>query len=265
MTRPFRPARLPAAGLCASAALLAAPGLAAEPDARDVAFDVPSFADVEPDVVFPACVGIARIVDGAVTRIPIGEAAAWDAQFDLLGDAVGRKVDVLMTGSADPAQAITDLRQDALAAGLNYAVIYELAYDEAPGEGPSAIELLRVFPTFEGERGDDPAPAAGAAVLMDVADGAMYGIASAIVLETESGGYGASDRTRAGAFEAVVSELAHEVETAFVGIMIKAGLPDPHSAVAEADPEDLTPEQVIAQADREFMAATADQAGDRGC
>jgi hypothetical protein len=259
----IRTARLSA--LLAGAAMLAAPGLAAGQDTAGVVFDVPSFADVEPEIRFPACIGIARIEDGAVTQIPVGEGVVWDAQFDLLGDAVGRKVDVLMTSAADPVVALADLREDGRAAGLDYAVVYELAFDESPGEGPSAVDLLRVFPTFEGEQSSDPARAAGAAVLMDIADGRMYGVASAIVIESEAG-YGAETGTRTGAFEAVVKELSHEVETAFVGIMIKSGMPDPQTTGAtEIAPEDLTQEQIIAQADREFMASTADMADDRGC
>lgn len=240
---------------------------AAEPDTDDALLDVPAFADEEPDIRFPACIGIARIENGAVTPIPLGEAGAWDEQFDLLGDAVGRTVDVLMTSSADPGQAVADIRADGQEAGLDYVVVYEVAYDEARQTDPSAIERLRVFPTFEGEDTSQPGRAAGAAVLLDVADGRMYGVASAVTRDNEAD-YAAEQTAgdaRAGAFQAVVTELAHEVETAFVGIMIKAGLPDPQVAQAAADPEDLTPEQIVAQADREIRASYEEQANERGC
>ena len=253
-----------------AAALAAGAGFAADPDTADAALLVPAFAETEPEVEFPTCVGIARLEGGAVTPIPIEEAGVWDEQFDLLGEAVGAKVDVLSTTATDPVQAVADIRNDAGAAGLDFVVVYEVAYDEAEGSGPTAIQNLRVFPTFEGEEPTEPARAAGAAILLDVDDGKMYGVASATAMDSEierpEAGYYAREGAEGDAFTAVVIELAHEVETAFVGMMIKSGLPEPQTAEAEVDPEDLTEEEIIARADREIRAAYGEQAqAENGC
>lgn len=252
--------------LSASVASLAAAAMAQD---NDPALDIPSFAAQEPVVDFPTCVGLARIESGAVTRIPIEESGVWDEQFDMLGEAVGRQVDVLSTATTDPARAVADLRAEGAADGLDYLVIYEVAYDASEESGPTAIQKLAIFPTFEGESESDPARAAGAAVLLNVADGSMVGVASATTIDTEidaqESGYYTSDNARSRAFTAVVTELAHEVETAFVGLMIKAGLPEPQNIELDGEIGDLTEEQIIAQADREIRAAYDETSPDRGC
>lgn len=261
--------RIPVLSAVSAIALAAGLVSAAAQDVpdNDPALDIPSFAEREPEVTFPTCVGIARIDKGAVTQIPIGEGALWDEQFDMLGEAVGRQVDVLSTATTDPARAVAELRAEAAADGLDWLVIYELAYDADEDTGPTAIQELTIFPTFEGEQTTDPARAAGAAILLDVAGGAMYGVASAITFNTEldtpAPGYFATEEARAAAFNAVVTELAHEVETAFVGLMIKAGLPEPRNFELEAAAGDLTEDQIIAQADQAFRASYGDE--DRGC
>lgn len=254
MTRMFAISGVSAAALACGAA--AAPA-------------IPSFAEREPEIDFPVCVGLARIEGGAVTEIPVSEAVLWDQQFDMLGDAVGNWVNFITVPAGDPAHALDDLRAKGMESGEDYLVVYEVAYDANEQAGPTAIDRLRIFPTFEGEARTDPARAAGAAVLLNVADGSMTGAASAITIDTEietpAPGYFATGAAQAHAYNAVVTELAHEVETAFLSMMLKAGLPEPRNIFLEGDIGDLTAQQIIEQADRQIQAAYGQQAGDRGC
>jgi hypothetical protein len=106
-------------------------------------------------------------------------------------------------------------------------------------------------------------------VLLNIADGSMTGVASAITIDTEietpAPGYFATGDAQARAYNAVVTELAHEVETAFLSMMLKAGLPEPRNIFLDGDIGDLTAQQIVEQADRQIRAAYGEQAGDRGC
>ncbi len=223
------------------------------------ALDVIVFAAEEPEIEFPVCVGLTRIDAGAATPIPVAEGQLWDDAIDLLGDAVGRTVFVLDTSSSDPVRVMADIRDDARAQALDFVIVYELAYDPAPD--PRAIQALRLFPPFDGENPDTPARAAGAAVLLDVADGMMYGVSSAMVAD---GAFADTPDPRAEALRVAVVEISHEVETAFIGMMIKAGMPAPVARTDDA-PEELTPAQIIARADANIRAAYGEAAGERGC
>ncbi len=247
-------------------ALCAAPALGQENG--DVTLDAPAFAEEEPAVEFPTCVGIARMEAGRVTAIPAEEGVLWDDSFDLLGDAVGHTVAVLRTDTADPATAVAELRAESAAADVDYLVVYEMAYDANEDSGPRAMDRLTTFPMFEGEDPADPARAAGAAVLMDVENGRMYGVASAMTLESELESLAdissASETKRSTAFRAVVTELAHEVETAFVGMMIKQGLPAPR-APEQLSPDEMTDQMVLEQADAAFAASFGGDDPGMGC
>lgn len=227
--------------------------------------DIVSFAEVEPEISFPTCVGLARIEHGASTAIPIEETAVWDEAFDNLGESVGRTVALLRANSDDPDAVTAQLRAKAEQAGVDFLIMYEVAYDD--GAEPAPIGKLRVFPTFEGEDPASPGRAAGAAALMDVADGRMYGVSSAVATDSELEQPGEDTHgvdPREDAFRAVAIELAHEVETAFVGLMIKAGLPAPQPDL-DARPQDLTEAELIAAADRNAAIAYGEAAGLPGC
>ncbi len=196
-------------------------------------------ADVEPQLRFPARLGLARIDAQGLTAIPPAEAKAWMALAERLGDGYGEFVPVspLVAALAAPeaprrvvmgnlawdyrtslARVVREVRLGAARQHLDAVLIYEASGTAAETSNPLAVTKLALIGFFLPTE-DVEAQGAAQAVLVDVRNGYTYGMASAVAEQpvqriTTSGNTTAVRRAAAQEAGArAVSALTGEVET----------------------------------------------------
>lgn len=197
--------------------------------------DIALAADVEPQLRFPARIGLARIGPEGLAAVPAAEADSWAALAERLGGGYGTFVPVspLIAALATPEPSAEDranwpyrttlsevIRQVRLGAArqhLDAVLIYETFGRSEESSNPLALTKLAVIgfflPTESVEAGG-----AAQAVLVDVRNGYTYGTASAVAekpaarLTTVADSGDAHISARAEAEAGAVAGLAVEVE-----------------------------------------------------
>ncbi|MFN7054888.1 hypothetical protein [Hyphomonas sp.] len=149
--------------------------------------EVRRIAAVEPDIRFPARIGLARIENGRLAAIPEREAEAWAALAEQLDGAYGEFVPVspLIAAMVSPAPAdrhgaryagdtIADIRRGAARQHLDYVLAYEVATAHSSrGSAISAADLT-VIGMFVLPGRSVQAEAAASGILIDVRNGYPY-------------------------------------------------------------------------------------------
>jgi hypothetical protein len=200
--------------------------------------EVAEAARVEPQLRFPARLGLARIDRGGLTPIPASEAKAWRSLAARLGHGYGEFVPIspLISALAAPdervvvghdgswhyrtslAETVRRIRLGAARQHVDAVLIYE-AFARSSEEGNALsvtkIALIGFFLPTE----DVEAEGSAQAVLVDVRNGYTYGIASAVSAEparrlsTSGNSYKVQEDARAEAQARAVEALTGEVET----------------------------------------------------
>lgn len=200
---------------------------------EEMAEDIRVAAAVEPQLVFPARIGIARIGGGRIATVPAAEVASWLALAKDLGPGFGEFVPVspLIAGLAADAvaaaprprqgassgvgQVIREIRLGAARQHLDAVLVYEVrqwGHDDSTVLSVTDLSIIGMWlvPSRNIEAG-----ALAAAILVDVRNGYPYGQARG---EAESSALatsvGASDSLRDlgdEAAAAAVADLAGEV------------------------------------------------------
>ena len=219
------------------AAYRATEGSAAEAAATDA--EIFEAANVEPQLRFPARIGLARIGSDGLAPIPAAEAEAWRALAERLGSGYGEFVPVspLIAALATPeplqpdyrnnpwsqyrkslAQVVREVRLGAARQHLDAVLIYETSGTAADTSNVLAVTKLALIGFFLPTE-DVEAQGAAQAVLVDVRNGYTYGMASAVAEKpvqriTTSGNTSAVRRAAAqAAGTRAVAALTGEVET----------------------------------------------------
>lgn len=219
------------------AAYKAADGRAGPAAATDA--EIIAAADVEPQLRFPARLGLARLDEGGLSPVPAAEAQAWRDLAQRLGSGYGEFVPVspLIAALATPAplqpdsrndswrryrkslaQVVREVRLGAARQHLDAVLIYEPFGTSSEASNPLAITKLALIGFFLPTEGVE-AEGFAQAVLVDVRNGYTYGTASAVSEKpsyrlTTVSDSGDAHRTARGEAQArAVAALTGEVET----------------------------------------------------
>jgi len=198
-------------------------------------------ADVEPQLRFPARIGLARIGPDGLAPIPAAEADSWVALAERLGGGYGEFVPVspLIAALATPesdartvtckavrcfempknrlASVVRQVRLGAARQHLDAVLIYETFGRSEESSNPLALTKLALIGFFLPTESVE-AEGAAQAVLVDVRNGYTYGTASAVAekpasrLTTVADSGDAHVSARAEAEARAVTGLAVEVE-----------------------------------------------------
>ena len=162
--------------------------------------EIAAAAGVEPQLRFPARIGLAHIDDGRLSPVPAAEAEAWMALARRLGGGFGEFVPVspLIAALAKPAPVRAEVRQEpwrryraslaevvreirlgAARQHLDAVLIYETFGESSEHSNPLAVTKIALIGFFLPTEGIE-AEGAAQAVLVDVRNGYTYGSATAV-------------------------------------------------------------------------------------
>ena len=190
--------------------------------------DITRIAAVEPELAFPARIGIAYLDGGRIAAIPPSHQPSWAPLSERIAGRFGEVVPIspliaamvgegAPIGRPDASQTIANIRRGAARQHVDYVLVYEVQ-DTANTSGNAlkaadwSILGLFMLPSREVE-----VQASASALLLDVRNGYPYGTASG--LATKDGlatSYGANDKRRklrGRATDAAVEALALDVDT----------------------------------------------------
>ncbi|MFN3312982.1 MAG: hypothetical protein ACK46Q_05905 [Hyphomonas sp.] len=161
--------------------------VAAGASGSEVDGEVRRIAAVEPDIRFPARIGLARIEKGRLATIPETEAEAWAALASELDGAYGEFVPVspliaAMVSPAPPSQygsrhaseTIADIRRGAARQHLDYVLAYEVATSHSSRGSALSVADLTVIGMFVLPGRSVEVEAAASGILIDVRNGYPY-------------------------------------------------------------------------------------------
>jgi hypothetical protein len=199
-----------------------------DPEAPPLDRLVAEVAAIEPRLVFPARIGLARIEHGRLVSVPATEGATWLDLRATLGDTYGEFVPVDLVvaemvysaHAVDPrttstlADTIARIRLGAARQHLDAVLIYEVALaSDVRNTGWSVIDWTLVGAYARTSKAH--ATAHASALLVDVRNGYPYGTARAAAEDTRSAStFGAENRLarqRQAVVETAVERLAPEV------------------------------------------------------
>lgn len=206
-------------------------GLTGEPGAQTggaaaLDADVRRIAAVEPALIFPARIGLARIENGRLTAVPAAEAEIWAGSAETLGGSYGEFVPVspLIAAMVAPAsapdtrtaRAVGDIRRGAARQHLDYVLVYEVTARSGREANALSFTDLSIIGMYVLPTRNVKVSGAANAVLLDVRNGYPYGVTSVFAEDSAvTRAVGASSRTREMKDEtltAVVAKLAPEIE-----------------------------------------------------
>jgi hypothetical protein len=196
----------------------------------DVDADVRAIAAVEPDLRFPARIGLARIQGAALTAAPPEELAAWATLAERLGPEVGEFVPVspLIAEMVDPpsrnrynrvssSEVVGHIRRGAARQHLDYVLVYEVTTGWSEGANALSLADATVLGLFIVPSRNVEVEAAANALLIDVRNGYPYGTATAFAERGRAARAVYSGGAREGLTTAAsldaVTNLTGEVET----------------------------------------------------
>lgn len=179
--------------------------------------EIKSIAAIEPQLQFPARIGLARISHGRLGAIPASELAIWGDAIETLGPEVGEFVPVspliasmvtdISHRQGDAAgKVIEDIRKGAARQHLDYVIAYEVtSFADTQQNGLSLADLTLIGLFVVPSRSID-VEASASAIMLDVRNGYPY---ATITGFAEKGGISTSSTQRSRR-----TELVHSAEDA---------------------------------------------------
>lgn len=150
--------------------------------------DIREIAAIEPNLRFPARIGLARIEKGRLITLPTDEAEDWGEMSHTLGPAYGEFVPVspliasMVNPSAKPSatgQVVDHIRRGAARQHLDYVLIYEVTDVSHQDRNALQVADLSVLGLFMLPSRNVEVKSTASAMLIDVRNGYPYGSASA--------------------------------------------------------------------------------------
>lgn len=191
--------------------------------------DVREIATIEPNLKFPARIGLARIERGNLITLPMDEALHWQDMGAALGEGYGDFVPVspLITAMVNPGRhhtqpvkVVDEIRRGAARQHLDYVLIYELM--DVADDKRNALQLadLSVLGLFVLPSRDVKVEATATAMMIDVRNGYPYGTASAFadekgistVINKHDKKQNLKDKAREQAVDKLTNEVAQFME-----------------------------------------------------
>ena len=196
------------------------------PYVSDIDQDIRDIAAVEPDLKFPARIGIAYIEQGSLKTLPPDHGEAWHPVTERVDGQLGEIVPIspliaqmVSTGPASyetrVSHLINSIRRGAARQHVDYVLIYEIS--EASGRQSNCLRLAdwSVLGLFIIPSRDVDVVASGSAILIDVRTGYPYGTASGVAtrdgIATPAGANSKRAKLAERAEKAAVSNLAKDV------------------------------------------------------
>lgn len=155
--------------------------------AAEIDAQVRQIAAVEPNIRFPARIGLARIEGGVLSAIPVTESEAWAALAEELGGQYGEFVPVspLIAAMVAPetdkpryqytaGDTIAEIRRGAARQHLDYVLAYEVSTQNSTRKSALAFADLTVIGMFVLPGRSVEAEAAASGILIDVRNGYPY-------------------------------------------------------------------------------------------
>lgn len=189
--------------------------------------EIRGIAAIEPNLAFPARIGIARIENGQLTTVPADEASYWQNlttdQDENYGDfvPVSPLIAAMVRGSdkdqTSAQHVVNHIRRGSARQHLDYVLIYEV--QEMSGQESNALRLadLTILGLYVLPSRDVKIDASASAMLIDVRNGYPYGSATAFAEKssavTFAGRRKAKSKLSNKARLMAVSNLTGEVET----------------------------------------------------
>ena len=190
--------------------------------------DVRNIAAIEPNLRFPARIGIARIKHGRLTNVPTEELMSWGRLADDLGPAYGEFVPVspFIASMVRPEgtdlkteHVVSDIRRASARQHLDYALVYEVSNKSQNEANALSLADLTILGMYVLPSRNIKMESAASALLLDVRNGYPYGTATAFA-EVKK----VATRAGSGSYRAKINEtttldavenLTDEVETMF--------------------------------------------------
>jgi hypothetical protein len=147
--------------------------------------DVRRIAAIEPNLVFPARIGLARIENGSLTAMPADEARIWQDLIDAIGGDYGAFVPVspliasmvgepAAPGMNRAAAVIANIRRGAARQHLDYVVTYEVGSSQTQKANALALADLTIVGMFVLPSRTVEVEATASALMLDVRTGYPY-------------------------------------------------------------------------------------------
>ncbi|PHS40836.1 MAG: hypothetical protein COA91_03115 [Robiginitomaculum sp.] len=188
---------------------------------------VRQIAEVEPDLRFPARIGLARIERGRLTNSPVNEIRAWGDLADKLGAPYGEFVPVspfiaalVRPGKASESRVpnvISDIRRASARQHLDYVLVYEVTQNVSEQSNGLSFTDLTILGMYVIPSRSIKINSTASAILIDVRNGYPYGTATAFASDkntrTKSGSGAAKRKDKSNNYVQVVENLTGEVET----------------------------------------------------
>jgi hypothetical protein len=189
--------------------------------------DVREIANVEPNLAFPARIGLARIDRAGLVNVPADEGYIWQETFKNLGALYGEFVPVSpliaatvakpkQPGASRDAAIIANIRRGAARQHLDYVLVYEVGSTRREKANALALADLTIIGMFVLPSRDIEIEASASAILLDVRTGYPY---ATITSHAEKSGvssviseYSSSIALADTAEERAVAKLAADVE-----------------------------------------------------
>ncbi|MEM6557014.1 MAG: hypothetical protein AAF642_14135 [Pseudomonadota bacterium] len=151
----------------------------------DVDEDVRRIAAIEPNLIFPARIGLARIQNGQLTTLPADEARIWQDLAEETDRAFGEFVPVSpliaamvneprTTRTNRAAAVIADIRRGAARQHLDYVVTYEVGSSRQEKANALALADLTIIGMFVLPSRTLEVEATASALMLDVRTGYPY-------------------------------------------------------------------------------------------
>jgi hypothetical protein len=195
---------------------------------------VRDIAAIEPDLRFPARIGIARIENGILTATPEAELMIWSELATDFGGKFGEFIPVspMIAAMVRPlnekpgkTNVINDIRRGAARQHIDYVLSYEVINQKTMTSNALSIADISIIGLFVLPSRDVKVVATANAILLDVRNGYPYGTAGAVADETSVArvfysGDEARNMSDKANFAAVL-DLAEEVEIMFQRLLLE--------------------------------------------
>lgn len=147
--------------------------------------EIKSIAAIEPNLQFPARIGLARISHGRLGAIPASELTIWGDAIETLGPDVGEFVpvspliasmvtDLSRSPKDNAGKVIEDIRKGAARQHLDYVIAYEVtSFSDTQRNGLSLADLT-VIGLFVVPSRSIEVEASASAIMLDVRNGYPY-------------------------------------------------------------------------------------------
>lgn len=203
--------------------------------------EIRTIASIEPNLQFPARIGLARLERGRLTAIPGDESAMWLDVAEELGPNYGDFVPVspmiaaMVTPNRDgyqisAAEVVADIRRGAARQHLDYVFVYEVTATSKKQDNAFALADATIIGFFLLPGRNVKAEAVASGLMLDVRNGYPYATLTTYAEEKSlsrgSAAWGRMETLADTASEVAVAELVLEVE----GVMKQLAVAAPETS-----------------------------------